>query len=129
MAIWTHATAGLWGFGDVRLSRVIAAGAPARFAHHRCLKSRGEGHARIPAVVTAPGPAGLDAAAKALVRSDAQLSVEEYPDERPPSRTQSPAGWSKPSKAVTRSPTFGTVPISVTFPGQGRCGPTAALVR
>jgi hypothetical protein len=81
VAIWTHAGAGVWGFGDVRLSRVVAAAAPARFVHHRCLQSRGEGHAQIPPVVTAPGPAGLDAAAQALVRRGVQLSVQEYPDE------------------------------------------------
>jgi hypothetical protein len=77
VAIWTHQGAGVWGFGDARLSRVLPIEVPGEFVLTRIRPARTEGHATLGPSVTSPGPAGLDEAAAALRGRGAQVRVIE----------------------------------------------------
>lgn len=81
VAIWVHASAGVWGFGDARLSRVLTTGATGPFRLRRVRPARGAGRAILAPVITAPGAAGLDAAAQVLAQHGADVRVVEGDDE------------------------------------------------
>lgn len=81
VAIWAHRGAGVWGFGDAALSRVMPLDRPSHFRHLRIRAARGPGYASLGPVVTAPGPSGLDRAAADLAGHGAHVEVTEADDD------------------------------------------------
>lgn len=81
VAIWTHPGAGVWGFGDARISRVLPNGVTPAFVHRRVRAARGAGRSILPPSISSPGPTGLDAAADALRRRGAAVRVIDEDDE------------------------------------------------
>jgi hypothetical protein len=77
VAIWTHPGAGVWGYGDACLSRVLPIEVAGEFVLTRIRPARNEGYAVLAPTVTGPGPAGLDEAAAALRGRGAQVRVIE----------------------------------------------------